>query len=58
MKKKRYIAGALVLVQMLLGLGMGNVWAKTAESEDEPKQLYAQSAVLMDADNGLSLIHI
>lgn len=40
------------MVQMLLGLGMGNVWAKTAESEDEPKQLYAQSAVLMDADNG------
>lgn len=40
------------MVQMLLGLGMENVWAKAAESEDEPKQLYAQSAVLMDADNG------
>lgn len=40
------------MVQMLLGLGMENVWAKTAENEDEPKQLYAQSAVLMDADNG------
>lgn len=38
------------MVQMLLGLGMENVWAKTAENEDEPKQLYAQSAVLMDAD--------
>lgn len=40
------------MVQMLLGLDMENVWANTAESEDEPKQLYAQSAVLMDADNG------
>ena len=40
------------MVQILLGLGMENVWAKAAESEDEPKQLYAQSAVLMDADNG------
>lgn len=40
------------MVQMLLGLGIENAWAKTAESGDEPKQLYAQSAVLMDADNG------
>lgn len=35
-----------------LFLQFGNLIAKAEEDKDEPKQLHAQSAVLMDADSG------
>lgn len=49
MKKKILLCSLLICVLLMQ---FGYVRAEAEEGEDEPKQLYAQSAVLMDADSG------
>lgn len=49
MEKKSLVCSFLIF---FLFLQFGNLIAKAEEDKDEPKQLHAQSAVLMDADSG------
>ena len=49
MGKKSLVCSFLIF---FLFLQFGNLIAKAEEDKDEPKQLHAQSAVLMDADSG------
>lgn len=49
MKKKIFLCGILISVLMMQ---FGHIRAEAAEENGEPEQLYAQSAVLMDADSG------
>lgn len=49
MGKKSLVCSFLIF---FLLLWFGNLIAKAEEDKDEPKQLHAQSAVLMDADSG------
>lgn len=52
MEKKSLVCSFLIF---FLFLQFGNLIAKAEEDKDEPKQLHAQSAVLMDADSGRAL---
>lgn len=49
MEKKSLVCSFLIF---FLFLQFGNLIAKAEEDKDEPKQLHAQSAALMDADSG------
>ena len=49
MEKKSLVCSFLIF---FLFLQFGNLIAKAEEDKDEPKQLHAQTAVLMDADSG------
>ena len=49
MEKKSLVCSFLIF---FLFLQFGNLISKAEEDKDEPKQLHAQSAVLMDADSG------
>ncbi|MGF0033764.1 D-alanyl-D-alanine carboxypeptidase family protein [Bariatricus sp. SGI.154] len=49
MKKKILLCSLLICVLLMQ---FGDVQAEAEEGGDEPEQLYAQSAVLMDADSG------
>lgn len=49
MEKKSLVCSFLIF---FLFLQFGNLIAKAEEDKDEPKQLHAQSVVLMDADSG------